>query len=343
MARRATLKDVAERAQVSTATVSYVLNDKKSISEQTKTRVYDAIRDLNYVPDLSARSLSSRDSKLIGIVIPQTEPGSKLMLQNDFYSEIVGSIEYHARQHGYHVIISATDVNESYLTLAKERNLDGIIVIGMYPDDFYRQMKKTQIPIVLIDSYCNDHYYHSIRIDDAYGSYLATNHVIGCGHKKIAFFCGQIKENGVIKKRLCGYQQALEEAGIPYDSTLVYEGKVDYDSGIELARRLCNENKDVTAVVATADILAIGAMKGFYEQGVSLPNDISIVGFDDLEISKYLTPGLTTVRQEISQKGEKAVELLLDNIQDADMTKREVIIPVSLSRRESVRDMRGEE
>ena len=316
MARRATLKDVAERAQVSTATVSYVLNDKKSISEQTKTRVYDAIRDLNYVPDLSARSLSSRDSKLIGIVIPQTEPGSKLMLQNDFYSEIVGSIEYHARQHGYHVIISATDVNESYLTLAKERNLDGIIVIGMYPDDFYRQMKKTQIPIVLIDSYCNDHYYHSIRIDDAYGSYLATNHVIGYGHKKIAFFCGQIKENGVIKKRLCGYQQA---------------------------RKLCNENKDVTAVVATADILAIGAMKGFYEQGVSVPNDISIVGFDDLEISKYLTPGLTTVRQEISQKGEKAVELLLDNIQDADMTKREVIIPVSLSRRESVRDMRGEE
>ena len=296
MARRATLKDVAERAQVSTATVSYVLNDKKSISEQTKTRVYDAIRDLNYVPDLSARSLSSRDSKLIGIVIPQTEPGSKLMLQNDFYSEIVGSIEYHARQRGYHVIISATDVNESYLTLAKERNLDGIIVIGMYPDDFYRQMKKTQIPIVLIDSYCNDHYYHSIRIDDAYGSYLATNHVIGYGHKKIAFFCGQIKEN-----------------------------------------------KDVTAVVATADILAIGAMKGFYEQGVSVPNDISIVGFDDLEISKYLTPGLTTVRQEISQKGEKAVELLLDNIQDADMTKREVIIPVSLSRRESVRDMRGEE
>lgn len=342
MARRATLKDVAERAQVSTATVSYVLNDKKSISEQTKTRVYDAIRDLNYVPDLSARSLSSRDSKLIGIVIPQTEPGSKLMLQNDFYSEIVGSIEYHARQHGYHVIISATDVNESYLTLAKERNLDGIIVIGMYPDDFYRQMKKTQIPIVLIDSYCNDHYYHSIRIDDAYGSYLATNHVIGYGHKKIAFFCGQIKENGVIKKRLCGYQQALEEAGIPYDPTLVYEGKVDYDSGIELARKLCNENKDVTAVVATADILAIGAMKGFYEQGVSVPNDISIVGFDDLEISKYLTPGLTTVRQEISQKGEKAVELLLDNIQDADMTKREVIIPVSLSRRESVRDMRGE-
>lgn len=85
------------------------------------------------------------------------------------------------------MIISATDVNESYLTLAKERNLDGIIVIGMYPDDFYRQMKKTQIPIVLIDSYCNDHYYHSIRIDDAYGSYLATNHVIGYGHKKLLF------------------------------------------------------------------------------------------------------------------------------------------------------------
>ena len=109
---------------------------------------------------------------LIGVVVPQTEPGDRLMFQNSFYSEVLGSIEYYARQRGYHILISATDANESYLTLAKQRNLDGIIVIGMYPDEFYQQMKKTQIPIVLIDSYCNDHYYNNIRIDDAYGSYL---------------------------------------------------------------------------------------------------------------------------------------------------------------------------
>ena len=185
---RATLKDVARRAGVTTATVSYALSGKRPISEATKQRVMAAIAELDYVPDLNARGLSMRDSKLIGVVVPQTEPGERLMFQNSFYSEVLGSIEYYARQQGYHILISATDANESYLTLAKKRNLDGIIVIGMYPDEFYQQMKKTQIPIVLIDSYCNDHYYHNIRIDDAYGSYLATRYMLECGHTEIAFF-----------------------------------------------------------------------------------------------------------------------------------------------------------
>ena len=192
---RTTLKDVARRAGVSSATVSYVLNGKRTISEDTKRRVREAIEELDYVPDLAARGLSRRDSMLIGVVVPQTEPGDRLMFQNSFYSEVLGSIEYYARQRGYHILISATDANESYLTLAKQRNLDGIIVIGMYPDEFYQQMKKTQIPIVLIDSYCNDHYYNNIRIDDAYGSYLATRHLLECGHRDAAFFAGQLKEN----------------------------------------------------------------------------------------------------------------------------------------------------
>lgn len=337
MSKRATLKDVAAKAGVSPATVSYVLNGKRTISRQTKERVRQAIEELGYVPDLSARSLSSRDSKLIGVVVPQTEPGSKLMLQNNFYSEIVGSIEYHARQHGYHVIISATDVSESYLTLAKERNLDGIIVIGMYPDEFYQQMKKTQIPIVLIDSYCNDHYYHSVRIDDAYGSYLATRHVLEYGHERIAFFCGLIKENGVIKKRLTGYRQALEERGIAYDPALVFEGKIDYESGVQLARQLARSATEATAVVATADILAVGAMKGFYDEGLHVPDDISIIGFDDLELAQYMTPGLSTIKQEIPLKGERAVELLLDSINDETLTKHELVLPVSLITRGSVK------
>lgn len=340
MSNRVTLKDVAKKADVSSATVSYVLNGKKSISAETKKRVWDAIESLDYVPDLSARSLTMRDSKLIGVVVPQTEPGSKLMFQNNFYSEILGSIEYHARLHGYHVIISATDANESYMTLAKERNLDGIIVIGMYPDEFYQQMKKTRIPIVLIDSYCDDHYYHNIRIDDAYGSYLATKYVLEQGHRKIAFFSGQLKENGVMKKRLIGYQQALAEKQVPFCPEYVFEGKIDYDSGIQLAENLLDAKLPATAVVAAADILAMGAMKGFYERGVKVPDDLSVMGFDDLEISKYLTPGLTTIKQEISQKGERAVEMLFKNIQEPNLTKQEQILPVSIVERSSVKSIK---
>lgn len=337
---RVTLKDVAQKAGVSSATVSYVLNGKRTISEETKQRVFDAITQLDYVPDLNARGLSMRDSKLIGVVVPQTEPGDLLMFQNSFYSEVLGSIEYYARQKGYHILISATDANESYLTLAKKRNLDGIIVIGMYPDDFYQQMKKTQIPIVLIDSYCNDHYYHNIRIDDAYGSYIATCYMLQKGHMDIAFFVGRLKENGVMKKRLIGYRQALEEYSVKYHEEYVFEGQIDYKSGVELSNRLLKAKMPITSVVCAADILAIGAIKGLYEAGVHVPEDISIIGFDDLEISQYLTPGLTTIHQQISLKGQKAVELLLKHIEDPKLSKQEEILPLQLVERGSVKCIR---
>lgn len=336
---RPTLKDVAQRAGVTTATVSYTLSGKRPISEQTKRRVMEAIAELDYVPNLDARSLSMRDSKLIGVVVPQTEPGDRLMFQNAFYSEILGSIEYYARLEGYHTLISATDANESYLTLAKKRNLDGIIVIGMYPDEFYQQMKKTQIPIVLIDSYCNDHYYHNIRIDDAYGSYLATRHMLENGHQHIAFFVGQLKENGVMKKRLLGYQQALQELGVPFREEYVFEGQIDYSSGIALANKLIASGLPATGVVAAADILAIGAIKGFFEAGKRIPEDYSVIGFDDVEVSQYLTPGLTTVRQQISLKGQKAVELLLKHIADPSLPKQEEILPLQLVVRGSVKKL----
>ncbi len=334
---RSTLKDVAELAGVSAATVSYVLSGKRTISEETKARVLEAIEQLDYVPDLTARGLSMRDSKLIGVVVPQTEPGERLMFQNSFYSEVLGSIEYYARQKGYHILISATDANESYLTLAKQRNLDGIIVIGMYPDEFYHEMKKTQIPIVLIDSYCNDHYYHNIRIDDAYGSYLAARHLLEKGHRDIAFFAGQMKENGVMKKRLLGYQQALDEFHVEFRDEYVFEGQIDYQSGVELAGKLTEIAPGVTAIVAAADILAIGAVKGLYEAGKTVPGDYSVVGFDDLEISQYLTPGLTTVKQQISLKGQKAVDLLLKHIENPSLPKQEEILPLELVERGSVK------
>ena len=303
-----------------------------------------AIERLGYTPNMAARTLGSarQDSRLIGVVVPQTEAGSRLMFQNQFYSEILGSIELCARQKGYHVIISATDANESYLTLAKERNLDGIIVIGMYPDSFYQQMKESRIPIVLIDSYCNDHYYHNVRIDDAYGSYLATKYILDCGHRAVAFFSGRIKENGVMKKRLAGYRDALAEYELPFREELVFEGNIDYKDGIASAQRLMDAGLPATAVVAAADILAIGAAKAFYERGVKVPDEISLMGFDDLEIAQYMTPGLTTVKQQISAKGEKAVELLIRNINEPELTKQELILPVSLVERGSVRKIKTE-
>lgn len=336
---KSTIKDVAKKVGVSVATVSYVLNGKKKISEDTKKKIYEAIEELNYIPNINAQGLNSHSSRLIGVVVPQTENGDKLMFQNAFYGEVLGSIEYWARQKGYHVIVSATDTNESYLKLAKQRNLDGIIVIGMYPDEFYKELKKTDIPIVLIDSYCNDFYYHSIRIDDAYGSYLATKYLLENGHSEIAFFVGQVKDNGVMKKRLLGYKQALEQFGVEYNEKYIFEGQIDYDSGIKLADKLVNSKLPITAIVCAADILAIGVMSELYKLGVKVPDDISIVGFDDLETSKYLTPALTTIHQQISLKGQKAVELLLEHIEKTNLPKQEEVLSLELIERDSVKKL----
>ena len=297
------MKDVAKAAGVTTAAVSYAISGKRPISDETRKRVEQAIKELGYAPNMAARTLSSasRDSKLIGVVVPQTEGGGRLMFQNQFYSEILGSIELCARQKGYHVLISATDANESYLMLAKERNLDGIIVIGMYPDSFYQQMKKSQIPIVLIDSYCNDHYYHNIRIDDAYGSYLATRYVLDCGHRAVAFFSGRIKENGVMKKRLAGYRDALAEYEIPFREELIFEGNIDYKDGIVSAQRLMDAGLPATAVVAAADILA-GKMPGTYKATVSF-GEYGAPDFDSRvkTLSSAATGGIMSVQAQVDE------------------------------------------
>lgn len=339
MKRNVTIKDVAREANVSTATISYVLNGKESISEETKNRVYAAMEKLNYIPNLSARGLVKKTSKLIGVVIPQTEPGSKLMFSNTFYSEIMSSIEYHARLRGYHVLISATDANESYFALAKQRNLDGIIIIGAYPDGFYMEVKKTQIPIVLIDSYFSDHYFHSIRINDQYGGYLATKYLLDMGHREIAIFTGMIKEGGVVKKRYDGYLDALREYGIKPDPKKVFEGFMDFESGLINAQKLVESKSKATAVFCIADILAIGAIKGFIKKGVKIPDDISIIGFDNLAISEYIMPGLTTIKQDIWGKGKEAVNLLFNSMSGTSNTKQETILPISVVERESVKQL----
>lgn len=337
--KRATIKDVANEAQVSPATISYVLNSKQSISQETRERVMEAIRKLNYVPNLAARDLAAHTSRLIGVVIPQTEDGSRLMFKNPFYSEIIGAIEYGARINGYHVLISGANADESYIKLARERNLDGIIIIGMYADEFYEELKKTQIPIVLIDSYCMDHYFHSVQINDRYGAYIATKYLLDSGHRDIALLAGEVKQNGVVEKRYQGYCDALKEYGLPVRSQLVFVGQVDFHSGMAQGERLAHSPIKPTAAFAVADIMAIGAIKRLSQMGWRIPGDLSIIGFDDIDVSQYINPGLTTVKQDIQKKGEAAVQIILNGIANTASGKQEIILPVEIVERESVRKL----
>jgi DNA-binding LacI/PurR family transcriptional regulator len=337
MKERYTIRDVAALAGVSNATVSYVLSGKKKISEETRQRVLKVIEETGFVPDLNARGLSGKDTRLIGVVIPQTEPGSKLMFHNTFYSQLLGSIEFATRRRGYHVLISATDMTQDYLNLIRERNLAGVIIVGTYESRFWDRLRELEVPVVLVDSYCKNDWFHAIRIDDEYACFCETDYVIRKGHRRVAFASGSIKEDGVMQKRYNGYRRALTKNGIDCSDAFLFEDVVSYESGVKIAERIAQTDTGITAVVATADILAVGLMSGFYRQGIRVPEEISVIGFDGLEESKYTTPGLTTMQQPISRKGERAVELLLDNIGDPKMERVEEVLEVKLVERDSVR------
>ncbi|MCR5160796.1 MAG: LacI family transcriptional regulator [Lachnospiraceae bacterium] len=347
MGRKVTLKDIADRVGVSTATVSYVLNGKEQyISREIKERIFTAVKEMGYYTNMNAKSLVSKRSRLIGIVVPQTEGRETQLFANNFYSEIVSIVEYIARDNGYQIIITGMDLNDNYIRIAHERGLDGIIAIGVYQNEFFDQLGNTDIPIVIIDSYCRSGKYLNIRIDDEEGSYIAAKHLIDKGHRNIGFLCGHIQQNGVMQKRYIGYQRALTEAGIDLNDRYVFEGTVNYHSGLELSERVAKELPRLTGVVCSADILAIGLMKGLSARKIRVPEDISLIGFDDLEICRYLSPGLTTIRQQIASKGRIAMEKLLEAIEkrisspDEEEKFEDVVLPVELIERDSVREVK---
>ena len=342
--KRVSIKDVAKEAGVSATTVSYVLNrtPSETISSETTQRVLEAARKLNYVPNLNARSLSSRKSNLIGVLIPQTEPGKELMFSNPFYGELLSSIEYHARQNGYHLLLSGTQEDQDYVSFARNRGVDGIIIVGTYPGRNLEALKAIDAPIVLVDSYVKDSSFHTIGIEDREGARLATEYLIQMGHRNIAFISGSLREHGVNSKRYQGYCDALQAAGIPLDEQAIYSGTVDYEYGIEAAYEYVRRGCKQTAAFITADVMSMGLIKGALEQNLRIPDDLSIVSFDDVYLAQMSYPSLTTIHQNIPEKGAMAVQLILDVVQSGKKEHTECILPLRLIERDSVKRREGD-
>lgn len=329
-----TIKDIAKETGLSIATVSYVLNGKDNVLEETKQRVLESAKKLGYVRNYSARSLVMNKSNLIGVVIPQTEPGKVMVFENPFYSEMLSSIEYHARQSGYHIIVSGTDADETYFQLAKQRNLDGVIIIGVYSDAFYSGLLTAKIPIVLIDSYIEGKPFHSVRINDEESAFEAVSYLTQKRHREIALVSGKLKDGGVCEKRFLGYCRALREAGLEIRTENILSGNTDFDSGMELAEKMLRETK-VSAVFCSADIIALGVIKKLTEKKIRIPEDISVIGFDNLSIARYCTPGLTTIGQNVFDKGRAAVDLIRKGTGKKEEAK-ELILTTRIVERESV-------
>lgn len=338
--KRVSIKDVAKEAGVSTTTVSYVLNRHpgETISAETTQRVLDAAKRLNYVPNLNARSLSSRHTNLIGVVIPQTEPGKEFMFSNPFYGELLSAIEYTARKSGYHLLLSGTREDQNYASIAQNRGVDGIIIVGTYPGENLDALRTIGVPIVLVDSYVTGSGFHTIGIKDREGARMATQYLIDKGHRDIAFISGSIREHGVNSERYQGYCEAMQAAGLCVSKDALYLGTVDHEYGQQAAESYVRRGKRQTAAFVTADILAMGFIKGLMEHNVRVPEEMSIVGFDDVYLAQMCYPSLTTVNQDIARKGQLAVQCILDTVENPGIGRIEHILPLTLTERDSVKE-----
>ena len=332
----ATIKDIAKTVGVSCTTVSNVIHGKPGrVSAETIIKINKAIEDLNYVPNMSARSLVSNSSKVIGVINHIVTTRDKNFMEDPFHSIFIGAIESTLRENGYYLMLRTVETSQDLNFFLRNWNVDGLILTGIYEDDFYSVLTKLNIPVVLIDSYVSNPNICNVSLEDFNGGYLATKYLIDHGHRSIAFASPFIKYKGVVSERFDGYKKALSEANIEFNKDLVFEQELDTPTAIALGKSLAKRN-DFTAIFSTADILAAGIITGLKQAGKKVPDDVSIIGFDDINLCNLISPALTTIHQDAHLKGKLSVNYIIDKLENKPIHQRETILPVRVVERDSV-------
>lgn len=335
-----TIKDVAKEANVSIATVSLVINNHGRISQDTRKKVLKTIKNLNYHPSRSARGLVSRKTGNIGFILTEEH----FLRGEPFYSKIFLGVEFEARIHDYYILLatvsSSFSKGDSLPRFITERNFDGIIIAGKISRDLINSILKYDMPLVFVDYSLMNGDYPTILTDNIKGGVLATNYLIENGHKNIAFIGGEISHPSIME-RLQGYKLALESAKLKSNDQVVITND-DYlsrQNGCSAAEILLNRRKDVTAIFAANDTTAIGVMQCLNNKGIKVPDDISVIGFDDLQADLLLDPPLTTISVPKLDMGTEAIQLLLGIINKENIKARKILVPVKLIIRESTKNV----
>ncbi|MGK9066371.1 LacI family DNA-binding transcriptional regulator [Stutzerimonas chloritidismutans] len=325
----ATIKDVAARAGISYTTVSHVVNGTRPVSDTVREKVEAAIAELGYVPSGVARSLRARATGTIGLLLPNAS--------NPYFAELARGIEDHAERNGYSVILcnSDDDLDKQlrYLRVLLERRIDGLIVATVASDAaFARALATLRVPLVLVDRSLDGVSADQLRIDHEQGGYLATRHLLGLGHTQIVCIGGPASTQ-VAQLRAAGYRRALQEAGIA--PLAVVDCPFTSPAGHAAALALLAGEHRPTAIFAGNDMIALGVLRAAAERELQVPQQLSVVGFDDIEVSRYLHPALTTVGQCIGQLGEQVAARLLERIRTPDLAVTQRLLEPTLVLRES--------
>jgi len=306
-----TMWDIARRAGVSVTTVSRALNDKPDISKQTKARILAIAEELNYAINVHAQALASGDSKTLGLIVADSA--------NPFYAKITRGVEDTARAHGYGVILCNTSEDSEREIgahqMLREKRVDGMLITSILTGlDPLRRLEQESVPFVLLNRYLEGIDADCVLNDNRQGAYEATAHLCALGHRRIIHLTGP-QQISSVRERLAGYREALEEHDIPFDPQLVLRCDLKLEGGYQLAKAaIPTLSPRPTAVFAYSDLLAIGVLKALRELGLRVPQDIALVGYDDIEFAPFVEPPLTTVAQYAYEIGQKGTEILLEKI-----------------------------
>jgi len=332
----ATIKDVAKRAGVSTTTVSHVINKTRFVAEETREAVWVAIKELHYSPSAVARSLKVNHTKTIGLLATSSEA--------PYFAEIIEAIENRCFAKGYTLILGNAhndlQKQQAYLSMMAQKRVDGLLVMcSEYPDTLISMLEDNRnIPMVVMDWGESRGDFTDTVLDNAFeGGYLAGRYLIERGHRDIGAIPGQLERN-TGGGRHAGFLKALAEAGITLRDEWLVQGDFEPESGYRAMQQILSQKQRPTAIFCGGDIMAMGAICAADEMGLRVPQDISVIGYDNVRNARYFTPALTTVHQPKERLGETAFDMLLDRITSKREDPQTIEGHPSLIERRSVAD-----
>ncbi len=327
----ATIKDVAKEAGVSVATVSRVLNRDRAVTAKTAAKVKAAIKKLDYSPNMLGNSLRKSQTKNILVLVPT--------LSNQFYSKILRGMELEAAKEQYNILIcmmdDKRDTEEKYLSLLKTKLADGAVFLSSTLDGREMTNLSRHYPVVQCGEYVTGSNTPFVSIDNEKAGYDATLALIHGGHRNIAFV-GSNQNTVSSEERKQGYFRALRESHLPIREENIILDSYSFKSGMRSALRLIGKNDSPTAVFAVADSIAIGLMRGLHDAGYRVPQDMAVIGCDDIAVASFFYPALSTISQPQFELGKYAVRLLLERIQRGQTVNRRIILEHSLIFRETI-------
>lgn len=337
--KRLTIKDVAKHANVSIATVSRVLNNHHWISVEVREKVLNAINELGYRPNALARGLVSHKSNTIGVLIPD--------VSNYFFAEVFRGIEDAIHERKSNVFICNTDNNEQrmlrYLDFLQEKQVEGFIFTSEpISKSYFDRFLKVGVPLALLSTESSEFHLPAVKVNEFMASKDAVNYLIDKGHKRIGMIHYPLSNPNAGLPRFLGYKTAMEDHGLLTDLSWIAEG-LGFESGRRAMKQLLSIHPEITAVFAASDEMAIGAMVEAQKQGLILPGDLSVIGFDNVKLSTMHYPALTTVAQPLYEMGRQTVDLLFKLIQTDEKGREElnktIYLPHYIVERESVKDL----